>query len=109
MASADFFTRLVALNAVGPNNLQPPSSEGNGGVSMVYECPSCYATHDFESAAVECCPPSQKWRCDSCQKVYYDEPYRDGAHAKWDAKALGGLPVWVIALDGTPLEKPSNA
>lgn len=73
MASADFFTRLVALNAVGPNNLRPPSSEGNGGVSMVYECPRCYATHDFESSAVECCPPSQKWRCDSCQEVHYDE------------------------------------
>ena len=73
MASADFFTRLVALNAVGPNNLQPPSPEGNDVVSMVYECPSCYATHDFESAAVECCPPSQKWRCNSCLQVHFDE------------------------------------
>ena len=73
MASADFFTRLVAFNAVGPNKLQPPSSDGNSGVSMVYECPSCYATHDFESSAVECCPPSQKWRCGICRKVHSDE------------------------------------
>lgn len=41
-------------------------------------------------------------------ELYFDEPYRDGAHAKWDAEALGGLPVWVIALDGTPIAKPSN-
>lgn len=73
MASADFFTRLVALNAVGPNKLRPSTADCTDAVSMVYECASCYATHDFEAAAEECCPPSQKWRCNSCQKVHFDE------------------------------------
>lgn len=27
-------------------------------------------------------------------------PFRDGAHAKWDAAQFGGLPVYVIAPDG---------
>ena len=31
---------------------------------------------------------------------YYDPPYRDGAHAQWDAEALGDLPIYVIAPDG---------
>lgn len=73
MASADFFTRLVALNAVGPNNLQPPSSEGNGGVSKVYECQSCYTTHKWEDDAAACCPPIKKWKCAACSDVHYDE------------------------------------
>ena len=40
--------------------------------------------------------------------MYFDAPYRDGAHATWDSAALGGLPIWVIALDGSALPKPSN-
>lgn len=35
---------------------------------------------------------------------YYDAPYRDGAHAKWDAKLLGGLPIYCIAPDGMAFE-----
>jgi hypothetical protein len=31
---------------------------------------------------------------------YCDPPFRDGAHAIWDAKLLGKLPVYVIAPDG---------
>jgi hypothetical protein len=31
---------------------------------------------------------------------YCDAPYRDGAHAMWDAAALGGLPVYVLDLEG---------
>lgn len=46
--------------------------------------------------------------CGDGGDLYFDEPYRDGAHAKWDAEVLGGLPIWVIALDGTPLPKPAN-
>ena len=26
-------------------------------------------------------------------------PYRDGAHAQWDSKALGGLPIYAICED----------
>ena len=38
-----------------------------------------------------------------CEDGRPDTPFRDGAHAKWDSEALGGLPVFVIAPDGTPL------
>lgn len=38
---------------------------------------------------------------------YYDAPFRDGAHAGWDAKVLGGLPVYVIAPDGEAFEQPN--
>ena len=31
---------------------------------------------------------------------HVDAPYRDGAHAMWDSKALGGLPIYVVDLDG---------
>lgn len=31
---------------------------------------------------------------------YCDTPYRDGAHALWDAKVLGNPPIYVIGLDG---------
>jgi hypothetical protein len=31
---------------------------------------------------------------------YYDDPFRDGAHAQWDAKHLGNPPIYVIAPDG---------
>lgn len=39
---------------------------------------------------------------------YYDAPYRDGAHAQWDAKALGGLPIYVIGPDGKAFERPNK-
>lgn len=39
---------------------------------------------------------------------YYDAPFRDGAHAKWDSEKLGGIPVRVMALDGTLMEMVDN-
>lgn len=33
-------------------------------------------------------------------RAYCDGPFRDSAHAKWDAALLGNLPVFVIAPDG---------
>lgn len=39
---------------------------------------------------------------------YYDAPYRDGAHAKWDAKVLGNPPIYVIAPDGMAFQKPAE-
>lgn len=35
---------------------------------------------------------------------YCDTPYRDGAHALWDAEKLGKLPIFVIAPDGMEFE-----
>lgn len=43
---------------------------------------------------------------DSGGKVF-DTPYRDGAHASWDAAQLGGLPTYAIAPDGTAILKPT--
>lgn len=37
--------------------------------------------------------------------LFYDTPYRDGVHAKWDSAKLGGLPIYVVALDGTYLKE----
>lgn len=36
----------------------------------------------------------------------FDAPYRDGAHANWDADLLGGLPIVCVAPDGTTIPKP---
>jgi hypothetical protein len=45
------------------------------------------------SSATPCTALSGERHCDA--------PFRDGAHAQWDAKLLGGLPVYVIAPDST--------
>ena len=36
---------------------------------------------------------------------FYDDPFRDGAHAFWDAKVLGNPPIFVIAPDGMAFER----
>lgn len=39
---------------------------------------------------------------------YFDPPFRDGAHAQWDAAVLGGLPIYVIAPDGEAFKRPNS-
>ncbi|MBR8234656.1 hypothetical protein K6W26_22880 [Burkholderia sp. AU42008] len=39
---------------------------------------------------------------------YYDDPYRDGAHAWWDSKELGNPPIFVIAPDGMAFPRPDR-
>lgn len=39
---------------------------------------------------------------------YFDPPYRDGAHAAWDAALLGNIPIVCIAPDGTVIPKPAE-
>lgn len=41
-------------------------------------------------------------------KLHYDEPFRDGVHAQWDAALLGNLPIYCVTLDGTLIRKPEN-
>lgn len=36
---------------------------------------------------------------------FFDAPYRDGAHATWDAPKMGGIPIICIAVDGTVIRK----
>ena len=38
----------------------------------------------------------------------FDAPYRDGAHAVWDASKLGDLPIVSIAVDGTVIPKSAD-
>jgi hypothetical protein len=40
---------------------------------------------------------------------YCDTPFRDGAHALWDAKVLGNPPIFVIAPDGMTFEHKEDA
>jgi hypothetical protein len=40
---------------------------------------------------------------------YYDAPFRDGAHAMWDAKVIGNVPIFVIAPDGKAFAKADEA
>lgn len=39
---------------------------------------------------------------------FFDAPYRDGAHAVWDASKLGDLPIVSIAVDGTVVPKSAE-
>lgn len=36
---------------------------------------------------------------------FYDDPFRDGAHAYWDSKHLGNPPIYVIAPDGMAFKR----
>lgn len=47
--------------------------------------------------------------CNTTASEMLDSPYRDGAHASWDSKALGGIPVVVIGSDGIARRKVMNA
>lgn len=42
-----------------------------------------------------------------CCGNVFDAPFRDYAHAEWDAKKLGNLPVYVIAPDGRAFLRPN--
>lgn len=39
---------------------------------------------------------------------YFDVPFRDGAHALWDSKHLGSLPIVVIAPNGAIIARPDK-
>jgi hypothetical protein len=41
--------------------------------------------------------PWQRGAADQCM------PFRDGSHARWDAEAFGGLPIYVLGPEGTTL------
>lgn len=39
---------------------------------------------------------------------FFDTPYRDGAHAMWDSRVLGNIPIKVIAPDGHVIDEPDD-
>lgn len=67
-------------------------------------------TGEVSELVVPLKPPTRRGsNCEPCRAQdgtsYCDAPYRDGAHAGWDAAALGGLPVYVIDVQGRPFLK----
>lgn len=67
-------------------------------------------TGEVSELVVPLKPPTRRGSgCEPCRAQdgtsYCDAPYRDGAHAGWDAAALGGLPVYVIDVQGVPFLK----
>ena len=49
MATPDYFTRLIALNAVGPNVM--PAGTATGDLEPKWECSRCEEVHDSEWSA----------------------------------------------------------
>lgn len=47
--------------------------------------------------------------CDGKLLLSYDVPYRDGAHALFDAAKLGGLPVYVVTVGGVYLRRAESS
>lgn len=70
--SADFFTRLINSQALGPNMLT--TSEQDDGCIVTYQCPSCEEEHDDECSAEDCCPRvvEEIIRCSTCRKKHFN-------------------------------------
>lgn len=62
-----------------------------------------------EFAVAMKCPSARQTEGTPCTTMagdrYYDSPFRDGAHAYWDAKLIGNLPIFVIAPDGMAFKR----
>lgn len=51
---------------------------------------------------------SNRQPCQSDVGYYFDDPIRDGVHAKWDAAVLGNPPIFCIHPDGTAIKQPEQ-
>lgn len=73
MASPEFFSRLVALNALGPNvqSTSPP----DGKVAKAYVCGNCDEVHDDYYSAEACCQPEvfTEYLCPACSRTHGKE------------------------------------
>lgn len=70
-------------------------------------------THEIDELVVPIKRPSGRGSSiapcsDRDGRRFYDAPYRDGAHAEWDSKALGGLPVFCISPLNEVFKKPEE-
>lgn len=70
MQTHDFFTRLVALNCLGPNM---QASRKDADCITAYECSSCGEEYDDEYEAKNCCRPQEIYRCSVCREKHDDE------------------------------------
>lgn len=70
MQTHDYFTRMIALNAAGPNLTRVADD-----VQEVFVCGSCNEAHDDEDSARECCPVRVlfRFRCNTCRAEHREE------------------------------------
>jgi hypothetical protein len=68
----DFFSRLIATQAAGPNTA---STHSNDEYLVLYVCPSCEEEHEDDDDARECCPRDiyEIYRCTVCRKKHSDD------------------------------------
>lgn len=71
MQTHDFFSRMIALNQVGPN----VATRSSAGADLVYVCGACNEGHDYLSSAEDCCRPEvlERYSCASCEDTHIDE------------------------------------
>lgn len=69
MTSHDFFTRMIALNAVGPNLQESPGAKE---VCELYICSVCDAVHNYRREAENCCPVEvhARYQCPTCEEQW---------------------------------------
>jgi rubrerythrin len=72
MPGADYFTRLAAINSVGPNVFRGSGEK----IELVFICGRCNCEHDNEDDANDCCPPDvrERYKCPICRTNYRKEP-----------------------------------
>lgn len=87
MQTHDFFTRMIALNCVGPNMLTVDKSET---CIIVYECSGCGEEHDDESDAKNCCRPQEIFKCSVCRQRH---DYEDEAASCCPGAGANGQPM----------------
>ncbi|WP_225784228.1 hypothetical protein [Xenophilus sp. Marseille-Q4582] len=70
MQTHDFFTRIIATNALGPNMI-PATQE----ITEIYVCSMCDSEHEDEDSALECCPPEvyHRYKCPVCKTTHRRE------------------------------------
>ena len=75
MQTHDFFSRMVALNAAGPNLRATSPGEDDPSVNLVYVCSMCDSRHDSEWFAKRCCPPEvlERYVCPVCDGVHSEK------------------------------------
>lgn len=83
---------------------------GKSDIRAEQEGPRGGKKKNLTELAIPIKPPSFRGStCTPCTGMdgtrYYDAPYRDGAHAQWDAEVLGNPPIYVIAPDGVAFLK----
>lgn len=72
MQTHDFFTRMVALNCIGPNMVAGTGERSAEPPKKIYFCGACDASHDSYFEAEDCCKPEvySEYACPACSNSY---------------------------------------